>query len=630
MKNASPQIVLLSAPWPLFNRPSIQLGALKAFLRLSLPEVNVKAFHAYLLVAADLGYDLYGPISRRTWLAEIPYAALLYPEQKEELTRFWRTQQRNMPPDQKADLEFVCGRVEAATRRFLDGVSWERTRLAGLSICLGQLTSSLYMAHEIRQRAPWVAMVTGGSSCAGGMGRSLLDSFPDIDYVIGGEGEGPLLHLARSLLEPGAGGPVSPFPGLMTRFHREDNDAVSQVDSLDRLPHPDFQEYFSLLETLPSRARFVPRLPVEISRGCWWRTRGRGTEDRGCRFCNLNLQWRGYRAKSPERAARELDELTGRHRVVSVSFMDNLIPLRQGTALFNGLSSLPREFDLFAEIRATTPVRTLRAMAEAGVHDVQVGVEALSTSLLSKIGKGTTAIENLEIMKRCETPGMPRLTGNLILQFPGSDEEDVSETLRTLEWALPFRPLKAIPFWLGYGSPVWRSPKTYGIRRTFNHSWYAHLFPASILGTLVLMMQGYHGGVRRQQHIWKPVRDRVLAWRTSYEERHRRPFSDPILFFRDGGEFLIIHDRSHGFTPMTHRLEGLSREIYLFCERNRSIARIASRFPRIGGERLIPFLRMMTDKRLMFEEGGRFLSLAVPMAGCACPSPEDREDGRKG
>ena len=630
MKHVSPQITLISAPWPLFNRPSIQLGALKAFLLASLPEVNVKAFHAYLLVAAELGYDLYGPISRRTWLAEIPYAALLYPEQKEVLTRFWRMQQRNMPPDQRSDLGLVCGRVEAATRRFLDGVSWERTRLVGLSICLGQLTSSLYMAHEIRGRAPGAAIVTGGSSCAGAMGRSLLNTFPDIDYVIGGEGEGSLLHLARSLLEPDAG-PVPPFPGLMTRFHCEDDGAVSQVDSLDRLPHPDFQEYFSLLEALPPGARFIPRLPMEISRGCWWRTRGRGTTDRGCRFCNLNLQWRGYRSKSPDCVVREVAELTGIHRVVSVSFMDNLIPLRKGTALFDGISRLPRELDIFAEIRATTPVRTLRAMAEAGVHDVQVGVEALSTSLLSKIGKGTTAIENLEIMKRCETPGMPRLTGNLILQFPGSDEEDVSETLRTLEWALPFRPLKAIPFWLGYGSPVWRSPKDYGIRRTFNHPWYSHLFPARILGTLVLMMQGYHGEVRRQQRIWKPVRDRALAWRTFYEERHKTPFSDPILFFRDGGTFLIIYDRSHGSVPMTHRLEGVSREIYRFCERNRSITRLVGRFPRIGGERIISFLRMMTDKRLMFEERGRFLSLAVPMAGCwACPSPEEREDGCQG
>jgi len=30
-------------------------------------------------------------------------------------------------------------------------------------------------------------------------------------------------------------------------------------------------------------------------------------------------------------------------------------------------------------------------------------------------------------------------------------------------------------------------------------------------------------------------------------------------------------------------------------------------------EKLIPFLKMMTDKKLMFEEDGKYLSLAVSM-----------------
>ena len=612
MKQPTPHIALVSAPWPLFNRPSIQLGALKAFLRRELPGTVTRAFHAYLLVAAELGYDLYGPISRRTWLAEIPYAALLYPEKREEQERLWRRELRGIPSSKKADLDLVRRRVSEATRRFLDGVPWDRIRLVGLSVCLGQLTSSLYIAREIRRRTPAVAIVAGGSACAGRMGRSLLHAFPDIDYVISGEGEQPLLHLARSLLKTNADS-VPPFPGLMTRSHREDDGAVSQMEALDRLPQPDFQEYFSLLDTLPPKARFIPALSVEISRGCWWRTRGGGNEDRGCRFCNLNLQWQGYRAKSPRHAASEVDSLTRTHRTLAVSFVDNLIPAREGTALFRELARLPRDLRLFAELRANTPLPTLHAMAEAGMQEIQVGIESLSTSLLKKIGKGTTAIQNLEIMKRCEAPWMPGLTGNLILQFPGSDEDDVAETLNALEAALPFRPLKAIPFWLGFGSPVWTHAKAYGIHRTFNHSNYACLFPARVLGTLVLIMQGYHGGVRRQQRLWRPVRERARAWERSYKDRHRAAYAEPILSFRDGGEFLIIRDRRQGGDAMNHRIQGLSREIYLFCDRNRPVARILERFPLLGEEKLLPFLRMMTDKGLMFREGDRYLSLAVAM-----------------
>jgi hypothetical protein len=293
--------------------------------------------------------------------------------------------------------------------------------------------------------------------------------------------------------------------------------------------------------------------------------------------------------------------------------MDNVVPARGGKSLFEALSRLPKELQLFGEARATMPPGTLDAMAAAGMEDVQVGIEALSTRLLRKIGKGTTALQNLEVMKQCEALGMPRLSGNLILQFPGSDEEDVAETLRILDWALPFRPLKAIPFWLGYGSPVWADPKAYGIRRTFNHPHYGRLFPASVLKTLTLMVQGYHGGVHRQQRLWKPVWERVRAWRREYEALHRSPGAGPILACRDGGDFMIIHQRRLEASPMTHRLEGRSREIYRFCKRPRGLLRILARFPGLSEEALRPFLRMMVEKRLMAEEGDRYLSLAVPL-----------------
>jgi len=66
---------------------------------------------------------------------------------------------------------------------------------------------------------------------------------------------------------------------------------------------------------------------------------------------------------------------------------------------------------------------------------------------------------------------------------------------------------------------------------------------------------------------------------------------------------------------MTHRLRGSSRQIYLFCEKNRSLSEIAGRFPGFGQEKILPFLNLMVDKKLMFREGERFLSLAVPIRG---------------
>jgi len=345
---------------------------------------------------------------------------------------------------------------------------------------------------------------------------------------------------------------------------------------------------------------------MEMSRGCWWNKGGTG-----CAFCNLNLQWRGYRSKTLERTVTEINALVNRHQVLSISFMDNLLPAGGLEERFHAIRELELDLRLFSEIRAQTPRAVLEAMASAGMQEVQVGIEALSTRLLKKLNKGTTAADNLEIMKRCESPHFPELTANLILGFPSSDSQDVAETLDNLDFAFPFRPLKGVDLWLGYGSPLWRDPQKYGIRLRGNHPDYRHLFPREAREKLRFMMQGYHGGVRHQRRLWAPVRKKLAEWRDFYNRMHEKPGFDPIISYRDGGTFLIIRERRPNDEPMTHRLKGTSRAIYLFCDTQRSMAEIMAQFPQFGEDRIRPFLQMMADKRLMFTEGDRYLALAV-------------------
>jgi hypothetical protein len=76
---------------------------------------------------------------------------------------------------------------------------------------------------------------------------------------------------------------------------------------------------------------------------------------------------------------------------------------------------------------------------------------------------------------------------------------------------------------------------------------------------------------------------------------------------------LIIRQRRIGGEPLTHRLTGASRAIYLFCRTHRSLRSILAQFPGAGEEQIVRFLSMMVEKRLMFEERHRYLSLAVPV-----------------
>ena len=608
------RVALISTPWPLYSRPSIQLGALKAYLRAQFPELKVHALHAYLKVAERIGYKLYRAISERTWLAESVYAALLFTERTEEIEKIFCREARGKPLLRSIDFKTLTSQVRDVSEGFISGLDWGRCRLAGFSICLCQLTSSLYFIKRIKQRFPNLAIVIGGSMFAGESTRNLFRVFPEIDFVVNGEGELPLSQLVHHLTDSQNRDHIPRIAGVVTRNAARDNPPASfcQVEALSSLPPPDYDDYFHMLKTFSPQKTFFPTVPAEISRGCWWRRPQRVAKNSGCAFCNLNLQWDGYRSKSPMQVVSEIDHLTSKHKTLSVAFTDNLLPMKASRRIFEQLGTLNKDFRFFGEMRASTPRRVLKAMRVAGMHQVQIGIEALSTRLLKKLNKGTTAIQNLEIMKHCEDLGIANVS-NLILHFPGSDHQDVEETLRTLEFALPFRPLRLVHFWLGLGSPVWQNSRAFGLRAVFNHPNYAVLFPPDISRSMRFMIQTYRGDLGHQRKLWQPVKQKIKAWKKAYAEIHKGSSRTPILTFRDGRDFLIIQQKRFKAEPLTHRLVGTSRTIYLFCQKHRSLKMILAHFPGVAEDRIMPFLRMMVDKKLMFEENGKYLSLATPV-----------------
>ena len=574
----------------------------------------IEAHHFYLALAESIGYKRYHAISERTWLAESIYAALLYPKRIRQIEKLFTREARRSPVLKKTGLKDLKNRTKKTTRKFIDAINWQDVSLAGFSVSLCQLTSSLYFIKKIKRRHPALITVIGGSSFSSDSAPRILELFPEIDAVITGEGELPLYRFIQNMNRFKHNDTFPGIKGVHTRLLNTTGnhaDHFSQLETLKDLPLPDYDDYFALLQSFDPQKSFFPTLPVEISRGCWWIRTTKNKKSSGCAFCNLNLQWSGYRAKKTSRVISEFDRLTGRYRTLSLAIVDNVLPRDTSGDIFNHLKTLKKDLRLFSEIRASTPLSQLKSMRDAGMQELQVGVEALSTGLLKKLKKGTTTIQNLEIMKNCESLGLINIS-NLILQFPGSEQSDVDETLKNLEFALPYRPLKTVNFWLGLDSPVWRNPAAYGIKAVFNHPNWRYLFPAQICRKLPFMIQAYRGDAGIQKKIWQPVRAAVKNWTGMYSELHKDPSSDPILSFRDGRDFLIIRQRRFESEPMTHRLVGPSRRIYLFCQHHRPLSRICAQFPSIGEDRIVAFLKMMVGKKLMFEENDKYLSLAVP------------------
>jgi len=612
LQDSGKKVHLISMPWPLFNRPSIQLGALKAYLNQSLKHTRVKTKHLYLDVAAAIGYEVYTEISKRTWLSECVYAALLYPQRIDAIEKLFKKEAHKNKVLSKINFRSLIKNTRKVTDDRLGQVDWQEIGLVGFSICLCQLTASLYAARQIKSLSPETLVVAGGSTLANPNCRLYLDGFKQLDAIIVGEGELPLRKLISDLQAHGRIEAVKNVKGVITRHTaKKEKPCFSQLTDFESLPTPDYGDYFNTLKEFPQDRRFFATLPVESSRGCWWQGMAKPNQVKGCAFCNLNMQWNGYRKKAPEKVVDEIDALTNRHQTLSVAFMDNVLPPGNTRTFFSKLAQLGKDLKMFSEIRATTKPDELANMHAAGMHEVQVGIEALSTGLLKKMNKGTTAIQNLAVMRHCEALGLRNLS-NLMLYFPSSSEDEVNETLRTIQWARIFRPLKPVSFWLGLGSPIWQDAKRYDIQSTGNHPHYGVLFPKQVTRNVLFPIQAYRGDRMAQRRLWKPVENSLRDWQHYYEDLHQYPQTDPILSFRDGKTFLIIRQRRRGNDPWQHRLTGTSRKIYLFCQVVRPIKRLLNEFKELNEEQLIPFLNMMVDKKLMFTEQGKYLSLAVP------------------
>ncbi|MDH3829430.1 MAG: hypothetical protein OET21_18535, partial [Desulfobacterales bacterium] len=231
-KAALRKIALISTPWPLYSRPSIQLGTLKAFLQARIPDLKIDAFHFYLSVAETIGYRLYHEISQRSWLAESMYAALLYPERIKQVEALFRKEVPAKTKFRMIKFKTLTQQVNKATDAFIRSQNWYAYGLLGFTISLCQLTSALYVIKRIKKKFPNLIIVVGGALTPGIAAPGILKKFPEVDVVVNGEGEMPLYHIIDHLRRTPPDLNLSKVQGVFTRLgdtKRPDRASFSQL-----------------------------------------------------------------------------------------------------------------------------------------------------------------------------------------------------------------------------------------------------------------------------------------------------------------------------------------------------------------------------------------------------------------
>ena len=609
-------------PWHLLGSPSIQLGTLQALLeRAGLACRSHSLYLEFLDFLRRSGsqrnlldIDDYGAVCSQwmnvgagDWVFAIPAIREVSRERDERFRAL--CSEAGMSDALLAELERLRDLVPAFLERCADEILAADPAVVGFTCVYSQTMASAALAHTLKSRAPRLKILFGGTSCEGPMGPALLGAFADVDCVVRGEAEPVLCELVESLFE---GAPIPRKPGLCLREggrRIEMPMAEGRRVAMDDVPVPVFDEYFERLARTDLAREIMPQLPFETARGCWWGMKSH------CTFCGLNGMEMNFRSKSPERVLDELSSLARRHGVLDFTCVDNIIDMKYFDSLLPQLAERGNDYSLFFETKSNLKQRHVVALRDAGVRAIQPGIESLSTPILKLMKKGVTALQNIRLLKWCARHEI-RVIWNLIYGFPGESPQEYERMAELVPLLVHLEPPSLSALMTYRFSPYFSRPAEHGIRLGGPLPYYRLLYDVDddALADLAHVFEFTHADGRDPDSYTLELRAAIERW-------HRdRSLNAGALSYRRGPGFMVIVDsRTTTPEPARYTLGEEDALVYLACDAGATLEGIERALVGTPGAalteaRLRAILDDFLDARLMYVEGGRYLSLAVPNA----------------
>ncbi|MGP8329876.1 MAG: RiPP maturation radical SAM C-methyltransferase [Methanosarcinaceae archaeon] len=601
------KILLVSTPFNSMRFPPLHTASLKSYLNSQKIPTDAGLFYLYGI--RYLGLRFYNFL-RNFKFGDLIYAYLLFPEQKEDIQKAFIDKLQAYHPDKDFVESFnfhnVLEKVQQFHKEIFEQTPWENYDLVGFYCYQQQFLPSLYVSKCIKAKCPRMRIVFAGSGCSWDLGKGILATFPYVDFTISGEGEETLAELYYAMQ-----GKLD-YAKVKSLTYREGkkikvNPPRKEMMDLDKLPYPDYDDFFLTLDSWPEKLRREYSndyyLLVEVSRGCWWRR---------CSFCTLNEPHGVFREKSATRVVHEVSYLIEKHHTLQILLEQRIQPnkwLEMVKALYAVHPGMKGFLDMCFSIRGMTrsDYRKLNQYRLA----ILVGIESLCTRHLKKMNKGVTAIQNIEALKFCEEYNV--ICAYSILQgYPNEDVDDFEDNAKAIKYILHLPP----PFdmetlRLSYNSMIFKNPKKYGIKAIVFRQEEKIRYPPSILKTFKPFFYDFIPEKPRK-HTEEDWKELIRHWRNTYykplQEMHLK--LHPLLFFQESKKFINIVDE-RGQYLRKHTLFGREKELYLFCDRIRTKKEIYAKFPDFPKNKIEDFTTRMDHLKLMFIEDQKALSLAV-------------------
>jgi ribosomal peptide maturation radical SAM protein 1 len=604
-------------PFAATIRPAIGISLLKAALNRDGLPCDIRYFN--FDYAKQIGVEHYEHIctlTGDTMLAEYIFALDLFGEDalqtEEYVTEVLNPVVRSnaattVEPNESAEdlLSWVHLLAEHG-RRFLDNcmasIRWEEYSLVGFTSTFHQSLASLALAKRIKSEYPHVTIAFGGANCEEDMGAALHRLFPFIDYVCSGEGDINVPVLAKRILY---GEPCEELPGIIRRVEGQTilpKISGAPVEEMDALPIPDYDD-FAVQRAEVLSLKNPPHILIETARGCWW------GQKHHCTFCGLNGATMKFRAKSPDRALSEISTLVERYDTREIAAVDNIIAMQYFQDLLPRLASLDLEVEFFYETKSNLRKTQVRQLREAGVVRIQPGIESLNTNILRIMRKGVTALQNIQLLRWC-AEYMVEVNWNILAGFPGEMPEDYARQTEILPLLVHLAPpTECAALRLDRFSPLFVRPKENGLQNLRPRRAYKYIYPfaeADLFDLAYYFDFDYSDG-RIPISYLKDLTQRYREWNAMHSESY--------LVSLACGDTMMIWDTRPVAIQREHRLTGLHRQVYEYCDHARTHSALETYLKSLNGAKsaghLDEVLSDLINAKLLLTEDNQWISLGV-------------------
>lgn len=659
-------VCLVQMPYGPLEHPSIALGVLHASLRGA--GISSRVLYANLQFADQVGLEVYAALTSvpsDSLLGEWTFSGAAFPGFSPDHRRFLevnrealggsetnaalRIVQRLERRDARSGPAEIVARVRALAPGFVEKVARQildsGARIVGCTSTFQQHCPSIALLRRIHELDPDVVTMIGGANCEGPMGWAAHRLFPWIDFVASGEADLVFADLCRRILEDGRWIPLGEIPhGIFGPGHRLAGHSTfggdgcgiprAVVRDMDRVPVPDYDDYFVALRESQVGRYVEPGLLVETSRGCWW------GEKSHCTFCGLNGTGMVYRSKSPGRVIGEFAELASRYGLRRFEVVDNILDTGYFDTVLPRMAELDEPYYTFFETKANLNRRQMELLAGAGVRWIQPGIESLHPEILRLIAKGTTPWINLQLLRWAHELGI-RVEWLFLYGVPGEKDEWYAQMAAWLPAIAHLQPpTGAIRIQFDRFSPYQQRPERYGLRLSVNEA-YLGVYPVTEREAwdLAYFFEDYHDTRRGVIDLegdrtpglrdWRiAVREWRLAWMRARPGSGVRP---PELLLRRDGPAVVVVDTRACAVEAEHELDPLAAAVIAACDTARTAQGLARAASEIAGRDLVweslrPVVTDLLARRILLDLGGRLVSL--PVAEGSPKPPHDFPGGR--